>query len=60
MSAGMGSLSLATRGNTFAGPTDCATSTAALVRSSVCSGFADLGVIPAAGTTVTVDVANCQ
>lgn len=60
MSNGMGALTLATRGNLFAGPTDCAASTATLVHSTVCSGFVDLGIIPAAGTTVTVDVANCQ
>ena len=35
-------------------------STAAIVRSTVCGGFVDLGVVPAAGTTVTVDVASCQ
>ena len=56
MSDNMGALTLATRGNLFAGPTDCATSTAAITRSTVCGGYTDLGVIPAAGTTVTVDV----
>jgi hypothetical protein len=60
MSPGMGALSLASRGNLFAGPTDCATANSAIVRSAVCSGYADVGVIGAAGTTVTVDVANCQ
>ena len=53
-------LTLSARGNVFAGPTDCTTSTAGIVRSAVCGGFVDLGVVPAAGTTVTVDVASCQ
>jgi hypothetical protein len=44
----------------FAGPTDCATSTAAVVRSTVCNGFVDLGVVPSGNTTVTVDVGTCQ
>jgi len=30
------------------------------VRSAVCGAFVDLGVVPAAGTTVNVDVAGCQ
>ena len=60
MSDNMGALTLATRGNLFAGPTDCATSTAAITRSTVCGGYTDLGVIPAAGTTVAVDVGTCQ
>ena len=60
MSPGRGLLTLSARGNVFAGPTDCATSTAAVVRSTVCGGFVDLGVVPATGTTVTVDVASCQ
>ena len=60
MSAGRGPLTLSARGNVFAGPTDCTTSTAAIVRSTVCGGFVDLGVVPALGTTVTVDVGNCQ
>jgi len=53
-------LTLSARGNVFSGPTDCSTSTTAIVRSTVCGGFVDLGVVPAAGTTVTVDVATCQ
>ena len=42
-------LTLSARGNIFAGPTDCATSTAAIVRSTVCNGFADIGVVPERG-----------
>ena len=53
-------LTLSARGNVFAGPTDCATSTAAIVRSTVCSGFADIGVVPGGDTAVNVDVATCQ
>ncbi|HXU04945.1 MAG TPA: hypothetical protein VN903_28480, partial [Polyangia bacterium] len=60
MSPGRGALTLSARGNIFAGPTDCSTSTAAVVRSAVCNGFVDLGVVPSGGTTVTVDVATCQ
>jgi hypothetical protein len=60
MSAGRGLLTLSARGNVFAGPTDCTVSMAGIVRSAVCGGFVDLGVVPAAGTTVNVDVANCQ
>ena len=40
-------LTLSARGNVFAGPIDCTTSTAAIVRSNVCNGFVDLGVVPA-------------
>ncbi len=60
MSGGQGALALSAQGNIFSGGTDCASSTATLVRSGVCGGFVDLGVVPAAGTTVTVDVATCQ
>jgi hypothetical protein len=60
MSGGMGTLSLAVVGNVFAGPTDCTASSAGIVRSSVCGGYVDLGVIPAAGTTVNVDVSTCH
>jgi TctA family transporter len=60
MSAGQGLLMLSARGNVFAGPTDCTSSTAAIVRSTVCGGFVDLGVVPATGTTINVDVATCQ
>ncbi len=60
MSGGMGPLTLAAEGNVFAGPTDCGVVTAPVVRSAVCGGFADVGIIPAVGTTVTVDVATCH
>jgi hypothetical protein len=60
MSSGMGSLTLAAEGNLFAGPTDCSVSSSGIVRSAVCGGYVDLGVIPATGTTVTVDVALCH
>jgi hypothetical protein len=60
MSPGRGLLTLSARGNLFSGPTDCSTSTMAIVRSAVCGGFVDLGVVPQTGTTVTVDVATCQ
>jgi hypothetical protein len=60
MSGGQGTLTLTARGNIFAGPTDCATSTASLMRSVVCGGYVDVGVVPATGTTVNVDVATCQ
>jgi len=53
-------LTLSARGNIFAGPTDCTTSTAAIVRSTVCNGFADIGVVPSGDTAVVVDVATCQ
>jgi hypothetical protein len=60
MSAGMGTLTLAAEGNLFAGPTDCTVSMAGLVRSTVCGGYVDLGVLSPAGTTVNVDVALCH
>jgi hypothetical protein len=60
MATGQGTLSLAARGNMFAGPVDCASSTASLNKSSVCGAYVDLGTIPASGTTVSVDVATCQ
>src|SRR6185295_14384255 len=60
MSPGRGLLTLSARGNVFAGPTDCTTSTVGIVRSAVCGGFVDLGVVSASGTTVNVDVAGCQ
>jgi hypothetical protein len=60
MSDNMGGLTLAAAGNLFAGPIDCASSTAAVSRSAVCGGYTDLGVIPATGTTLTVDVSSCQ
>ena len=41
---------LSAEGNIFAGPTNCASSTNAIVRSSSCTGGVDLGVIAAAGT----------
>ena len=59
-SAGEGTLTLSAEGNVFAGPTDCASSSNAIVRSSSCSGGVDLGSIAATGTTVTVDLASCQ
>jgi len=60
MSGGQGALTLSAQGNIFAGPKDCGSSTASLVWSTVCGGFADVGVVPAGGTTVTVDAAACQ
>jgi Cys-rich repeat protein len=60
MSGGQGALTLSARGNTFSGPVDCTTSTAAVTRSNVCGGFVDVGIVPVAGTTVTLDVATCQ
>jgi len=60
MSGGMGGLTLSAQGNVFAGPTDCTMSSAGIVRSVVCGGYVDLGVLPALGTTITVDVAMCQ
>jgi hypothetical protein len=60
MSSGVGSLTLSAQGNVFAGPTDCAVATAPVVRSSVCGGYVDVGVIPATSTTVTVDVSTCH
>jgi hypothetical protein len=59
MSAGVGPLALAAAGNIFAGPVDCGASSAPILRSPSCSGFADLGVVPQLGTTVTIDVAGC-
>jgi hypothetical protein len=53
-------LTLSARGNVFAGPTDCATSTAAVVRSTVCNGFVDVGLVPSGSTTVVIDVGTCQ
>jgi hypothetical protein len=60
MSPGQGTLTLSAEGNVFAGPTNCASSTNAIVRSSSCTGGVDLGIIAAAGTSVTVDLASCQ
>jgi hypothetical protein len=60
MASGRGTLTLSARGNLFAGPIDCTSSTAPIVRSTICNGFVDLGVVSAAGTTVNVDVATCQ
>jgi hypothetical protein len=60
MASGRGTLTLSARGNVFAGPIDCTSSASPIVRSTVCNGFADLGVVPASGTTVNVDVATCQ
>jgi hypothetical protein len=60
MSPGEGTLTLSAEGNVFSGPTDCNSSTNAIVRSTSCAGGVDLGIIPASGTTVTVDLATCQ
>jgi hypothetical protein len=60
VSAVEGTLTLPAEGNVFAGPTDCASSTTAIVRSSSCTGGVDLGIIAASGTAVTVDLASCQ
>jgi len=60
MSPAQGTLTLSAEGNVFAGPTNCTSSTNAIVRSSSCTGGVDLGIIAAAGTSVTVDLATCQ
>jgi hypothetical protein len=60
MAAGQGPLTLSAEGNVFSGQTDCTSSNATIVRSPVCGGGVDLGVVPAAGTTVTVDLATCH
>jgi hypothetical protein len=60
MGSGGGTQTVAARGNLFAGPNDCASSTSPISRSAVCNGFVDLGVVPMTGTTVNVDVATCQ
>jgi hypothetical protein len=60
MATAQGALALSAEGNVFSGPTDCNGSNATLVHSAVCGGDIDLGVVPAVGTTVTVDVATCH
>jgi hypothetical protein len=60
MSAGMGALSLKAAGNVFAGPTNCAVTSASLVRFPYCTSYVDIGVVPQTGTTVTVDASNCH
>ena len=60
MSGGQGTLTLSAEGNSFSGPTDCTSSTNTIIRSSSCTGGVDLGIIPASGTTVTVDLKTCQ
>jgi len=60
MSPGQGTLVLSAEGNVFAGPTNCASSTNAIVRSTSCTGGVDLGIIAAMGTSVGVDLASCQ
>lgn len=61
MAAGQGALGLPAEGNIFSGPTDCTSSGAAIVRSMAsCSGHVDLGIVPASGTTVNVDLATCH
>lgn len=47
---------LAAEGNVFAGPKDCSTTAAVLVRSAVCGGHSD---VSSAATTNVVDVATC-
>jgi hypothetical protein len=59
MSANMGALTLHAAGNVFAGPIDCSTSILPILRAPTCSGFVDVGVVTALGTTVTVDAAGC-
>jgi hypothetical protein len=60
MAPGQGTLSLSAEGNVFSGPTDCTTATSSVVRSAACADNVDLGIVPAIGTTVTVDLAKCQ
>jgi hypothetical protein len=60
MASLQGTLSLAAEGNTFSGPTDCTSSTNTIVRSTTCANNVDVGVVPASGTTVTIDLASCQ
>ena len=60
MSTRQGTLSLSAQGNVFAGPTDCTTSTNGVMRATSCSNNADLGIVPASGTTVNVDLTTCH
>jgi hypothetical protein len=60
ISGGAGNVALSAEGNVFAGLADCATGAAAVVRSTVCGGGVDLGVILTAGANVTVDLALCD
>jgi hypothetical protein len=60
MATGQGTLSLSAQGNVFSGPTDCTTSSNGVMRASSCSNNADLGIVPASGTTVNVDLTNCH
>ncbi|HXJ21451.1 MAG TPA: hypothetical protein VMT03_14565 [Polyangia bacterium] len=60
MAASQGALSLSAEGNTFSGPTDCTTSTSAIARSTTCANNVDIGIVPASGTTVTIDTATCN
>ena len=60
MASGQGTLSLAAQGNVFAGPTDCTSSTNGIMRATSCSNNADLGIVPASGTTVNVDLTTCH
>ena len=56
-------LTLHAAGNVFAGPIDCATASLPpplLLRAPTCSGFVDVGVALALGTTVTVDTSGCN
>ncbi|HXU64969.1 MAG TPA: hypothetical protein VN962_24895, partial [Polyangia bacterium] len=55
-----GPLSLSAEGNVFAGPTDCTTSASGVVRSTSCANNVDVGVVPALGTTITIDLATCH
>jgi hypothetical protein len=60
MSSNQGTLTLSAEGNVFSGPTDCSTSTKTITRQSSCTGGADIGVVAATGTSVTIDLATCQ
>jgi len=59
MAPNRGALTLHAAGNVFAGPVDCSTSMAPLLRAPTCSGFVDVGVVISAGTAVTVDASGC-
>jgi len=60
MAASQGTLSLSAEGNIFSGPTDCLSSTNTVARSTSCTNNVDIGVVPATGTTVTIDTATCH
>jgi hypothetical protein len=60
MGTGMGALTVHAAGNVFAGPIDCSAQVGAIFQKKNCNAHADVGVVDAPGTTVTVDVAGCN